>query len=217
MESESFFSETGNDEAPMTVRHVSEGLKKPKFARNIVAFDIETYSPRSFPYQAEDPVVNFSLVAPIANKGFLALSAIVEVNMERELLSLLRLLLLSFNGACLLTYNGSKFDIEYVVRRGKLCGLNFRDVFAGLRHVDVYQLLKWLNVKFPRYDQKTVENCLGIRRAIPHVCGSSYHLFYNDFIGKSDLTAMFYNIEDSFGCLKIAGCIPSILRGMYPR
>lgn len=211
MESKSFFPAASADMLPMTLQYSFEGVKEQELVSRLFAFDIETFSPRGFPSQVEDPIVNFSLVAPFAGKGIVVLSAIAEPALERELLILLHKCFSGLSGACLLTYNGLKFDVEYVAQRGSLYGLNFENVFANLRHVDVYRLLKWLNVNFPRYDQKSVERCLGISRVIRHVSGGTYSLVYNDFIRGGDLTPLFYNIEDSFGCLRIAGKIRSLL------
>ncbi|MEM2319560.1 MAG: ribonuclease H-like domain-containing protein [Candidatus Bathyarchaeia archaeon] len=188
-----------------------EGAVVRELDRGLFAFDIETFSPKGFPSQTEDPIVNFSLVSPLTEGGVVALSAIVKPNFERELLLLLYKLLSNLGGGCLLTYNGLRFDVRYVVQRGGLYGLNFEDVFANFCHFDVYRLLRWLDVSFPRYDQKTVERCLGIVRAIRHVSGGNYHLFYNDFVRMGNLTPMFYNIEDSFGCLRIACNMHSLL------
>jgi len=201
----SLSSEVDAASPPMTQTSIFEGLRKLGLGSGLIAFDIETFSPDGFPFQAEDPIVNFSLVMPFEGRGIVSLSVIVGPEGERGLLSLLHRLLWGFRGAWLLTYNGSKFDLEYIMRRSSLYNLDFGEVFACLRHIDVYKLLKWLKVYFPRYDQKTVEGCLGIRRVIRYVSGSSYHHFYGNFLRNGDLTSMFYNIEDSFGCLKIAG------------
>ncbi len=206
------FHGINTDKLPMTVGPSFEGVVKRELVNGLFAFDIETFSPRGFPSQAEDPIVNFSIVAPLTDGGVVALSAIVKPSFERELLLLLYRLLSSLGGACLLTYNGLRFDVSYVMQRGILYGLNFEDVFENFCHVDVYRLLRWLDAGFPRYDQKTVERCLGIVRTIRHVSGGNYHNFYNDFVRLGSLTPMFYNIEDSVGCLRIAVNIPRISR-----
>ncbi|MGB9960014.1 MAG: ribonuclease H-like domain-containing protein [Candidatus Bathyarchaeales archaeon] len=211
MDDKSLFPALGIDSLPMNNSNSFEGALGRELNMGLFAFDIETFSPKGFPLQAEDPIVNFSLVSPLTEGGVFVLSAIVKPNFEQKLLLLLYKLLSNLGGACLLTYNGLRFDVRYVVQRGGLYGLNFEDVFANFRHVDVYRLLRWLNADFPRYDQKTVEHCLGIVRAIPQVSGGNYHLFYNDFVQSSNLTPMFYNIEDSFGCLRIADNIRSLL------
>ncbi|MEM2319646.1 MAG: ribonuclease H-like domain-containing protein [Candidatus Bathyarchaeia archaeon] len=211
MDDKRLFPELGVGRLPMNTSNSFEGAFKRELDIGLFAFDIETFSPRGFPSQAEDPIVNFSLVSPLTEGGVVAFSAIVKPNFERELLLLLYRLLSNLGGACLLTYNGLRFDVRYVLQRGGLYGLNFEDAFENFCHVDVYRLLRWLDVGFPRYDQKTVECCLGIVRAIRQVSGKNYHLFYNDFVRIGNLTPMFYNIEDSFGCLKIASNIRSLL------
>lgn len=171
---------------------------------DFLAFDIETYSPNGFPFSMEDPVVNFSLVTPWKGGGVLAVSMLAEPRLEGEVLKVLNRLLANFRGSCLLTYNGSRFDLEYVSCRGRLYGLSFEDVFGCLRHLDVYKLVKWLNIRSPAYSQKSVERFLGIRRVVTGVDGVSYHLSFEDFLKEGSLEAMFYNLEDCFGCLRIA-------------
>jgi len=100
---------------PMTLRSFSEGVW---LAGNAVAFDIETFSPYGFPAKAQDPVVNFSLVVPLIRKGILCLSVIGEPSLEEKLLYMFKEWFLGFRGAHLLTYNGAKFDLNYIARRG---------------------------------------------------------------------------------------------------
>jgi len=205
-----FFSRTGKNKPPMTFGFLFEGVHT-KLMNGLVAFDIETFSPDGFPNDIEDPIVNFSLVFPLVKGGVLALSVIAEPSLEKEILNLLRRLLLSFRGTYLLTYNGTKFDLEYVARRGEIYGFNFESVFSDFWHIDVYQLIRWLNIRLPRYNQKAVERFLGIPRAVRHVSGSSYHLFYGKFLRGGSLEPMFYNIEDSFGCLRISSALLKFL------
>ena len=211
MKDKSFFPEMSERKPPMTLSYFSEGVNGSKIFGDLIAFDIETFSPNGFPYNAEDPVVNLSLVVPLAKNGILSLSVIGEPSIENFTLFWLHELLRNFKGAYLLTYNGTRFDIEYITQRGRIYDLNFEDVFANLWHIDVYQMLKWLNIKLPRYNQKFVEKCLGIRRVVHYVTGQSYHLFYREFLKNGTLAPMFYNIEDSFGCLKIANGILRLL------
>jgi len=171
-----------------------------------LAFDIETYSPKGFPRLMEDPVVNFSLVVPLKRRGVLAVSVLAEPCLEGEILRLLKCLLNAFKGFCLLTYNGSKFDLEYVTHRGRFYGLDFVSVFSQIEHLDVYKAVReafWL----PNYGQKSVERFLGINRVVKDVNGAFYHLFFGEFALNRSLKPMFYNIEDSFGCLRIANTV----------
>ena len=173
----------------------------------VLAFDIETFSPNGFPYNFEDPIVNFSLVAPFDGLGFLSLSVIGEPKLENVMLNLLHRLMPLFKGFRLLTYNGSRFDLGYTIERGRLYGLDFEDVFSSLHHIDVYKIVRWLNFNLPRFDQKSVEKYFGFRRTIRWISGSTYHAFYRGFLKHGDLKPVFYNIEDSYGCLRIADAI----------
>ena len=198
------FSDSGS---PMTFKGFFEETLGPALLGGVVSFDIETFSPHGFPYNAEDPVVNYSLVVPMREFGLLAISAIGSPEAEADLLRLLSGLLVAFKDSYLLTYNGAKFDLDYVTRRGGLYGLNFEEIFDIQRHVDVYQLVRWLGVRLPCYSQQSVEKALGIKRAVLDVSGRNYCRVYRNFIKYGDLTPLFYNLEDSFGCLRIAKAI----------
>jgi len=174
-------------------------------------FDIETYSPHGFPHNMEDPVVNFSLAMPLKSfgNGLLIVSSICNPVFERELLATLNYLFKSLNGGTLLTYNGEKFDVQYVIERGKIYGINFKDAFSSLSHIDLYKLIRWFNVSLPKYNQKYVEKMIGVKRVINDVTGASYHFSFNNFRRGGDLKPVFYNIEDSVGCLRIAKWLSS--------
>jgi uncharacterized protein YprB with RNaseH-like and TPR domain len=212
LEDKFFFSKVLEDKPPMTLNCLFEGAKRSELISNFIAFDIETFSPCGFPSNMEDPVVNFSLVIPLVKKGILSLSVIGEPCLENQMLNLLHHLLGSFGGNYLFTYNGAKFDIEYVVQRGMVYGLDFRRVFDDFWHVDVYRMLKRWNIHLPKYNQKEVERFFGIPRVIKDVSGRSYHLFYREFLRAESLEPMFYNIEDSFGCLRISNAIFKFLK-----
>jgi len=173
---------------------------------NFLAFDIETYSPKGFPHLMEDPVVNFSLTTLLKKRGVLTVSFLAEPCLEGETLRLLKCLLSVFKGFRLLTYNGGKFDLEYVRHRGRFYGIDFEGVFSEIEHFDVYRVVReafWL----PNYGQKSVERFLGINRVVNDVDGSSYHLVFDEFALNWSLKPMFYNIEDSFGCLRIMDAV----------
>lgn len=200
MVNESFLDRGGME----TASPMKQGLFFEGSDLNFLSFDIETYSPDGFPYAMEDPIVNFSLVAPWTSKGLLSVSVLARPSFEREILRLLYNLLLGLQGCFLLTYNGSKFDLPYTIKRGKLYGLDFADVFSKFRHWDVYQKVKCLNLGLLRYDQRSVERFLGVSRVLSNVEGGSYYLFFEDLFRGGGLEPLFYNIEDSFGCLRIA-------------
>ncbi|MBS7649601.1 ribonuclease H-like domain-containing protein [Candidatus Bathyarchaeota archaeon] len=195
---------------PHRLYGLANGIQRDALS-GVIAFDVETFSPNGFPYDFRDPLVNFSLVAPLNGLGLLSLSVIGDVNLEDDMLSLLYEVLHSFCGFYLLTYNGAKFDLEYVARRGRLYGLDFSSVFSSMRHVDVYRFIRRVGVEMPRFDQKSVEIYFGFRRTMKHISGDLYHLSYRRFLESGSLEPAFYNIEDSYGCLRIADAVLSFL------
>jgi uncharacterized protein YprB with RNaseH-like and TPR domain len=209
---EGFCSEAFKDVSPMKLASFFEGLN---FLRDsLVAFDIETFSPRGFPYGMGDPVVNFSLAIPFfgnLRKGLFVVSFICDPRLESNLLSMLHGLLSGLQGCCLLTYNGLRFDVEYVVKRGGVWGFDFDRVFAGLGHVDLFRLVKDSGFSLSGYSQRAVERFVGVSRVVGDVSGASYHLAFGDFLRRGDLKALFYNIEDSVGCLQIGNRLFSVL------
>ncbi|MBS7634481.1 ribonuclease H-like domain-containing protein [Candidatus Bathyarchaeota archaeon] len=197
---------------PHRLSSLADGIKRDALS-GVVAFDIETFSPNGFPYDFRDPVVNFSLVAPLNGLGLLSLSVIGDVDLEGDMLRLLYGIIHGFHGFYLLTYNGARFDLEYVARRGCLYGLNFSSVLSSMRHIDVYRIARRVITDMPRCDQKTVERYLGFTRAMGHISGDLYHFSYRRFLQDGSLEPAFYNIEDSYGCLRISDAILSFLAG----
>lgn len=195
---------------PETFSILTSNFNRDTLSR-IVAFDIETFSPEGFPGDFRDPIVNFSFIAPLNGLGLLSLSIIGDVDLEGDILSLLYGFMHAFQGFYLLTYNGTKFDLEYVVRRGRLYGLNFSGVLSGMRHIDVYRFIRRVGVDMTRFDQKSVERYFGFRRALGQISGDLYHLYYRSFLEEGSLEPVFYNIEDSYGCLRICSALLSFL------
>ena len=189
------------------------GVLRSVGLNDILAFDIETFSPNGFPKRFEDPVVNFSVVTPLGGRGVISLSVIGSWNLEEAMLSLLHELFSGFRGASLLTYNGARFDLEYVAKRGSLYGLGFNDVFSELHHIDVYRVVKWLNIRLLKRDQKSVERRLGLSRSISWISGYNYHESYMRFLRFGNLEPMLYNLEDSYGCLRIASALSRRITG----
>jgi uncharacterized protein YprB with RNaseH-like and TPR domain len=215
MSSKRFYPRALEDASPMNPHSFFEGL-----STSLVGFDIETFSPDGFPHEMEDPIVNFSLGIPFfkgSRGGLITVSLICDPCLEEDLLVMLRQLLFSLHGTYLLTYNGSKFDIRYVIHRGNFFGLDFNNVFAGLSHIDLFKLVKWLNIRLPSYSQRAVERFVGVNRIVRDVSGSSYHLAFVDFLTRGSLKPLFYNIEDSVSCLRIANRLLPVLndRGYY--
>jgi len=179
--------------SPVTFKHF---LQDSNFSEPFVGFDIETYSPNGFPSEYRDPVVAFSLAVPHLG-GLSVLSYICDPRFERQLLSSLLGLLGEISGAVMLTYYGSRFDVPYVVKRGREYGLDMERVFSHVHHVDLYALVKRLHLDLPRYSQKFVERYAGVSRVVSDVSGSNYHSFFQEYLLNGCLKAMFYNVEDS--------------------
>lgn len=151
MVGESFLDERSKDSAsPMKRSLLFEGSDV-----NFLSFDIETYSPNGFPFAMEDPIVNFSLVAPWTRKGLFSVSFLAEPLFENEMLSLLYKLLRELEGCFLLTYNGTRFDLPYTIERGRLYGLDFAEVFPSLI---IGMFTKGLNV--------LIQGCQGMTKSL---------------------------------------------------
>ena len=171
-----------------------------------IGFDIETHSPKGFPADGQDPVVTATLATSLSRDvrtGLLLTSLIFPPSMEDLLLIWLHQFLTSFRDGCLVTYNGTKFDLQYVVHRGRIHGIDFDPVFLNYDHIDVYKLVRRAKVRLSSYGQKTVERWLGIDRVVDDVSGATYHQAFRCFQGFGSLKSLFYNIEDSIGCLRI--------------
>jgi len=202
-----FFPGTAWNVSPMNLNFF-EGSNI--FNKPVLGFDLETYSPNGFPDSFEDPIVNFSLAVQ-SKAGVLILSFISEPAFELELLKILREMLEILNGGILFTYNGARFDVRYAVRRAALYDLDIRSVFGGFRHFDLYRMLRSRGVQLRSYGQKSVESLFGIKRVVTEVSGANYFRYYLDFWEEGDLKPIFYNIEDSVGCLRLADRFKSFL------
>jgi len=171
-----------------------------------IGFDIETYSPNGFPADGQDPVVTITLATSFfrdVRKGLLLTSLIFPPGMEDLLLDWLHRFLASFREGCLVTYNSTNFDLKYVLHRGKMYGIDFDPVFLNYDHLDLYKVVRRAGVRLPSYEQNAVERWLGIARAVSDVSGLSYHEAFHGFQRFGSLKPLFYNMEDSVGCLRI--------------
>ena len=183
-----------------------------------IGFDIETYSPNGFPADGQDPIIAVTLAASFSQdvrKGLLLTSLIFPPPMEDLLLIWLHQFLASFRDGCLVTYNGAKFDLQYVVHRGRMHGIDFDSAFLNYDHLDLYEVMRRSSVRLPSYGQKTVERWLGIDRIINDVSGGSYHKAFHCFQNFGSLKPLFYNIEDSVGCLRILKELTNLGRRSY--
>jgi len=194
------------DVSPMS-RAFFEGLNRPPSLDLLyTGFDIETYSPDGFPKDGGDPVIAATLAVSMnrgPRKGLLLVSFIYPPSMEETLLRWLHLFLSSSQGNYLVTYNGARFDLQYVIHRGGVYGIDFETVFSNYNHIDLYEVVRRAGLQLPSYGQKAVERFMGIDRVVNDVSGFSYHKSFHDFLRFGSLKPLFYNIEDSVGCLRI--------------
>jgi len=172
-----------------------------------IGFDIETYSPQGFPEDFEDPIVAATIAISLAHKigyGLTILYLLIsppynEMLMLQQLLKILNLCPQSI----LLTYNGLRFGLTYLAVKAEKYGLDAYKVLDKQEHVYLYRAMKDLRLKLPSYGQKCIERFFGVRREIKGISGAAHHHYYKAFLETGGLRSLFYNIEDSIGCLKI--------------
>jgi len=184
----------------------------------LIGFDIETYSPNGFPADGQDPIITVTLATSFSQdvrKGLLLTSLIFPPSMEDLLLMWLHQFLASFRDGCLITYNGAKFDLKYLAHRGGIHEIDFDPVFLNYGHLDLYEVVRRSRVRLPSYGQKAVERWLGIDRVVNDVSGVLYHKEFHDFQRFGSLKSLFYNIEDSVGCLRILKELTDMDRSSY--
>ncbi|RLI35980.1 hypothetical protein DRO55_04440 [Candidatus Bathyarchaeota archaeon] len=183
-----------------------------------VGFDIETYSPRGFPDDYRDPVVAATLATSIdgdVRDGLVLISLIYPPYKEEILLRRLYEFFDLCMGNLLLTYNGLRFDLKYIVNRGEIYGIDFRRILYCFRHLDLYRVIKRSGLSSHGYGQKTIERFLGIHRIVEGLSGASYHKEFQDFLRSGCLRPLIYNIEDAVGCLKILNRLSRSGRFLY--
>jgi len=212
-----FLARWREDVNPMN-SDVFEGLNRPP-STNLpcMGFDVETYSLNGFPRNGEDPVVAATLAISMdrdPGKGLTLLSLVYPPSREVTLLTWLYSFLSSSRGSCLVTYNGVRFDLPYVIRRGRMCGIDFEDVFSNCEHLDLYEVVRKRSPRLPGYGQKTVERFMGIDRVVNDVSGAFYHEVFQNFLVFGSLKPLIYNIEDSVGCLNILKRLSVGVEGM---
>ena len=171
-----------------------------------IGFDIETYSPDGFPEDFEDPIVAATLGISHSGdirQGLMVISLIYPPHAERSLLRRLLNLMAACPEGFLLTYNGRRFDVAYLIDRAARHRLDSDTALSKHEHADLYDIIKHSGMPLASYGQKTVEHFLGIGHEITDISGITYHLFYRRFLEEGGLKPVFYNIEDGIGCLLI--------------
>jgi len=156
-------------------------IEQPVF--RIAAFDLETHSPGRFSNPKKDPILMASFALP--GKTFVlthgkknCFENTIVFEKEREMVLALEEKIKKESLDIIATYNGDLFDFPYVKERASLLGLQFaistdgsapkiikkgRDSaakLAGLQHLDVYQMLRFLSrfavVNLIKFDLESV-------------------------------------------------------------
>ncbi|MDW8044994.1 MAG: ribonuclease H-like domain-containing protein [Nitrososphaerota archaeon] len=181
----------------------------------ILSLDVETYSPKGFPYAREDPIIIATLMATNhldIGEGAVILSLLYPPNREKILLKLLKraLTVLGSKESYLITYNGASFDLPYITLRGRLYGIDFENIFTSFTHIDVYHIAKsMMNVN--SYTLKSVESELKIPRNIKSVDGSTIYEAFHNLKYTGDLRVILYNIEDTVNSINILNKLRKII------
>jgi len=161
---------------------------------NIKVFDIETMG--LFP--AHDMMINAGFCDPATGEVFqnFAESPADEKRILEEMLGIL--------GECdaVVTYNGDRFDLPFVLTRAKKYGLC--DKLPLFRSIDVYKLLKnyWpLAKSLESLSQKSVEEVMGLApKRSDRIPGGDCIPLYNSYIRTGDRNAkdtiLLHNADD---------------------
>ncbi len=156
-------------------------LAGPRF--NIAAFDLETLSPGRFSDPKKDPIIMISLALPgktaVLSYGKWRKAGKVQLfEQERGMIEALRKKLRRGKLDVIATYNGDLFDFPYIKERSEKLGLKFSVgsdgslpktikkgrgsavKLAGIQHLDVYQMLRFLSrfavVNLVKFDLESV-------------------------------------------------------------
>jgi len=161
-----------------------------------MAFDLETYSPGRFSDSKRDPILMASFALPKKSgvlsygKGFKD-KRIKEFAGEKEMVNGLTALIQEERPDIIVTYNGDLFDFPYIQERANVLHAGFaissdgtspraisrgRDTavkLAGMQHLDVYQMLRFLSrfavVSLVKFDLESVVSSLyGIEKEKIH-------------------------------------------------
>jgi len=161
---------------------------------NIEIFDIET--------TGLNPENDMIISASFCNEDGLGLKQYFCEDPNAEFLLITKIIddLNSLDG--IITYNGLRFDIPFVLTRAKKYGIA-NDV-PNIKNYDIYKLLKtyWLAGKMmPSLSQKAVENAMGFSdNRIDEIDGSECISLYNNYV-KTGLesikeTILLHNADD---------------------
>lgn len=166
----------------------------------IISLDIETYSPQGFPYDKGDPIVAAGIAIPFNRKiksGVIVVSVICNPPLEVKLLDWIFKILSLMPDTFLLTYNGKNFDIPYIVSRAKRYRIDISNTLNKFTHMDLYEIIKYSKIPFPRLSQNVVEKYLGLERSVDGISGANYHRHYLNFLKDGSTKPILYNIEDT--------------------
>ena len=191
------------------------------------AFDLETYSPGRFSDAKKDPILMASFALPEKarvlsyGKGFEKKQTEIFDN-EKEMVKGLEDRIKQEKLDVIATYNGDLFDFPYVKERAEKLGLSFRisadgseprmmkkgrdnaAKLAGIQHLDVYQMLRFLSrfavVNLIKFDLESVVKRL-FGKEKEKIKSDEINSIWNERKGLDRLAT--YCSEDSEYTLKI--------------
>lgn len=108
--------------------------------------------------------------------------------------------------ACLVTYNGSTFDLPYLEKKAAFYSLN--QPLSGMRQIDLYALLRPYRklISPDSFKQKDLERYVGLDRQDPYSGGdliSIYHHYLETASAELLHDLLLHNLEDVIGMIEI--------------
>lgn len=115
--------------------------------RPVISIDIETYSPNGFPELFQDLVAVVGIGISYKFDGDVTIIkqfVIDELNEESEakLFQEVVKYLNDLDGGVIVSYNGARFDIPYLIYRGQKHCIDLWGILSKFRHVDVYYMVQ---------------------------------------------------------------------------
>ena len=208
------------------VKSIKE-LPAEKVDLKMLALDIETYSPQRFPNPKEDPVIMLALaddkeqLVLTTKEEASALNNTLIFKTEKEMLKKMVKIIQEKKPDALVTYNGDKFDLPYLMERCRQLKVEFGIGYGqtaprvqkgseavklkGILHLDAFQMIRLLSR-------------LGVFHLVKMDLESVYAALFGvdkEKIGPEQMTEIWesglgieqlveYNREDAFAALRMA-------------